>query len=71
MPAIPADAVAAQHARRATASARWLLWRRAISRTITPRQNGRADSKSAAFDAVVADVRVGEGDDLAGVATGR
>ena len=27
-------------------SARWLLWRRAISRTITPRQNGRVDSKS-------------------------
>ena len=48
-------------------SARWLLCRRASSRTITPRQNGRSRLEILGVRAVVADVRVGERDDLPGV----
>ena len=48
-PADRADPVVAEHLHRAHCSERWLLWRRAISRTITPRQNGRCDSKSVAL----------------------
>ena len=66
MPAMPATPWRRRSASR-SASARQLLCRRASSRTMTPRQNGRRDSSSAAVDAVVADVRVGEGDDLPGV----
>ena len=61
------DAVARAGRRPGSPSARQLLWRRARSRTTTPAQRGAGDSSSVGVDAVVADVGVGEGDDLPGV----
>ena len=66
MPAMPGTPWRRRKASRSP-STRQLLRRRASSRTITPRQNGRRLSSSSAVDAVVADVGVGEGDDLPGV----
>ena len=66
MPAMPGTPWRRRKASR-SASLRQLLRRRARSRTMTPRQKGRALSSSAGRHAVVADVGVGEGDDLPGV----